>query len=119
MTGASNLKRSEMERQSRQERAQVMRSDRDKKVLEAAIAEACEQGYQFVTRDAVAQRAGVSVGGVNNAFGTMLELKRAVLRAAIEREILSIVAEGIANGSPVCADLPPELRKRALLALVR
>lgn len=108
-----------MDRQSRQERAEKMRSDRDNKVLEAAIAEASEQGYQFITREAVALRAGVSVGGVNNAFGTMLDLKRAVLRAAIERENLPIVAEGIAMGSPVCAEIPPELRERALLSLAR
>lgn len=101
----------------RHERARNMRDERNKKVLEAAIAEACEQGYQFITREAVAQRAGVSVGGVNNAFGTMLDLKRAVLRAAIERRILRIVAEGIAMGSPVVADLPPELRREALASV--
>lgn len=106
-------------RKSRAERAEKMRSDRDQKVLEAAIAEAREQGYQFITREAVAARSGVSVGGVNNAFGTMLELKRAVLRAAIEREILPIVAEGIAMGSPVVSEIPPELRERALLSLAR
>jgi hypothetical protein len=49
----------------------------------------------------------------------MVDLKRAVLRAAIEREILPIVAEGIAMGSPVVADLAPELRERALLSLAR
>ncbi len=108
-----------MDRQSRQERAHAMRSERDEKVFEAAIAEAREQGYQFITREAVAERAGVSVGGVNNAFGTMVDLKRAVLRAAIEREILPIVAEGIAMGSPVVADLAPELRERALLSLAQ
>jgi AcrR family transcriptional regulator len=107
------------DRVSRQTRAENMRESRDFAVLEAAIAEAREQGYQFITRDAVAARAGVSVGGVNNAFGTMVDLKRAVLRAAIEREILPIVAEGIAMGSPVVADLAPELRERALLSLAR
>lgn len=101
----------------RAQRAQTMRSARNSKVLEAAIAEASECGYQFITREAVALRAGVSAGGVNNAFGTMLELKRAVLRTAIERRILRIVADGIAMGSPVVADLPPEFRQEALSTL--
>lgn len=103
--------------EARRQRAEAKCAERNSRVLEAAIVEACEQGYQFITREAVAARAGVSAGGVNNAFGTMLELKRAVLRTAIERRILRIVADGIAMASPVVADLPPELRREALATL--
>lgn len=102
---------------SRVERSQRMVSERNSKVLEAAIVEAEAEGYQFITRDAVAKRAGVSAGGVNNAFGTMLGLKRAVLREAIRREILPIVAEGLACKSPVIAEASPELIERARAAL--
>lgn len=106
-----------MHRQTRQERAENMKTDRDKKVLEAAIVEAREQGYQWITREAVAQRAGVSVGGVNNAFGTMVELKRAVMREAIQRPVLEIVAQGLAEGSPIAKDAPPDVKQQALASL--
>lgn len=104
-------------RQSRQERFAAMRARRDAAILDAAIEEAKAEGYQWITRDAIAHRAGVSVGSVNNAFGRMVELKRAVMRAAVERSIPEIVAQGLADGSAIAKDAPPDLKARAAALL--
>ena len=92
--------------------------DRDNLILNAAIALAEEDSFQWITRDAVAAKAGVSPGTVNNAYGTIADLKRAVLRAAVERRILPIIAEGLGVKHPIAMDAPEELRKEALAALV-
>lgn len=88
--------------------------DRDARILDAAVLLAQDIGYQWITRDQVALAAGVSPGTVNNAFGTMVGLKRAVLAAAVERGIKEIVAQGLADGQAVCREAPADLRRAAL-----
>lgn len=102
---------------SMRERFDAMKAARDVAVLEAAIKLAADDNYQFITRKDVAKLAGVSRGSVNNAFGCMLDLKRAVIREGIRREILPIIAHAIANGSPLAADIPGDLRDRAIAHL--
>lgn len=87
--------------------------DRDARILDAAVELARGLGYQWITRDQVAQAAGVSPGTVNNAFGTMVGLKRAVLAAAVERGIVEIVAQGLADGQEVARKAEPTLVQRA------
>lgn len=100
-------------KQTRQERAADMRDKRNSTILEAAVKLAEDEGYQWITRDMVARAAGVSVGSVNNAFGRMIELKRAVMAEAVKREIVSIVVQGLADGSAIAANAPLELKQRA------
>lgn len=92
--------------------------DRDNRILNAAIALAEADGYQWITREAVAAAAEVSPGTVNNVFGTMRELKRAVLREAVERRILSIVAQGLADRHPIVMRAPEKLRREAAATLL-
>lgn len=87
--------------------------DRDARILDAAIELARGLGYQWITRDQVAAAADVSVGTINNAFGSMVGLKRAVLDAGVERGIVEIVAQGLADGKPVARNADPELVQRA------
>lgn len=91
--------------------------ERNAKVLAAAIEEAKDVGFQWITREAVAMRAGVSVGGVNNAYGTMRDLKRAVLREAVAQEIVVIVAQGLADRHEIALSAPPALKEAAAAAL--
>lgn len=88
-------------------------------ILRAAIEEAKEQGYQWITRDAVARRAGVGAGSVNVAFGTMRELKRSVLRSAVAGRIVEIVAQGLADAHPIAKDAPSDLKQEAARLLVQ
>lgn len=101
----------------RSERARVMREDRERRILDAALEEAKEQGYQWITRDRVAARAGVAAGSVNAAFGKTVELKRAVMRVAVERGVLEIVAQGLAEGSAIAQAATPEIKQQAAALL--
>lgn len=92
--------------------------NRTRAVLDAAIALAERTGMQAVTRPRVAAESGLSVGTVSNAFGTMDALRDAVLSAAVERELVAIVAQGLAARHPIALNAPPALRQRALETLV-
>lgn len=100
-------------RQSRQERAAAMRLERDTVVLEAAIRVATREGWQWMTRALVADEAKLSRGSISNAFGGIINLKRAVARAAIQREILPILANVLAEKSPIAREIPDTLKERA------
>ncbi len=88
-------------------------------LLAASIAIALETGFNSLTRDGIADRAGVSAGQVNHTFNTMVQLRRAVMRAAVSRELLPIVAQGVAMGDKVACNAPEELQQRALQSLVK
>lgn len=106
-----------MSRQTRKERADAMKAKRHALVLEAAVNAALDVGYQWITRDDVAERAGVSNATVSNAFGTMPDLKRAVLREAVARPILKLVCEGLADRHQIALDAPPLVKEQALATL--
>lgn len=93
-------------------------AERKAAILAAAVEEAKDQGYQWITRDAVAKRAGVGAGSVNVAFGRMVELKRAVLREAVASRIVVIVAQGLADQHPIAKDAPSDLKQEAVALLL-
>lgn len=88
--------------------------NRNDRILDAAIECALEDGYQWITRGAVAAKAGVAVGTINNAFGDMIGLKRAVLKAAVERGIIKLVAQGLGDGHPIATAAPPEIKAQVV-----
>lgn len=92
--------------------------NRDTLILDAAIELALAHGYQNITREQVAYRAGVAVGTVNNAYATMIGLKRAVLQAAVDRSIVEIVAQGRADQSPITRDIPDDLKSAVVSHLM-
>ena len=98
------------------ETAQAL-AERKAAILAAAVDMAKAEGYQWITRDAVAERAKVGAGSVNVAFGRMVELKRAVLTHAVQAEIVEIVAQGLADQHPIAKDAPPDLKRKALAHL--
>jgi AcrR family transcriptional regulator len=65
-------------------------------LLEVALRLAAAQGWQNLTRAAIAQSAGVSEALVTVRLGSMEQLKAAVMRAAIRDECVPVVAEGLA-----------------------
>lgn len=104
-----------VERQ-RQE-AQEANRERDARIMTAALAEALSVGWLWITRKGVAERAGVAVGTVNSAYKTMVDLKREVMRQAVAREILPLIAQGLAEQSAIAQAAPPDLQQRALASL--
>jgi AcrR family transcriptional regulator len=102
---------------AREERAATARDERYRKVLDAAIAQAKVTGYRHMTRNEIAQRAGVADGSVNFAFGTMDMLRDEVMRYAVAHGVEEIVAQGLADGHGLARNAPIELRQKAALAL--
>lgn len=87
-------------------------------ILAVALTMAERDGFNNLRRDAVAEEAGVATGQVNHMFETMDKLRRAVMKAAVNREILPIIAQGLANGDKVAHEAPVWLKQKALASLV-
>lgn len=86
-------------------------------ILDAAVELARVGDYTSIKREDIADRAEVSVGLVTKYFGTMVQLKRDVMRAAIRIEALSIIAHGLAVRDPHALKAPTELQQRAVASL--
>lgn len=83
-------------------------------ILNAAIEEALIKGYENITRDDIAERAGVAAGTVNSHFKDMFHLRRAVMHCAIQNRHLDILAQGLSEGCDVAKSAPEELKREAL-----
>jgi len=87
-------------------------------VLNAAVKLALQGGFQNLTRDEIAQEAGVSSGTVSQTYGTMIKLKRAVMRYAVQHELYPIIAVGISIGHPNALAAPGDIKRKALESLL-
>lgn len=92
---------------------------RSAQILSAAVTLAKRRGFSRLTRDAIAEEAGVSVGLVSNYLGTMDDLRNEVMRRAVVEEILPIIAAGLAEGNRIALRAPASLRHRAGTVLGR
>jgi len=86
---------------------------RKENILQVAVQLAAINGYDKITRDGVAEHAGVSMGLVTKYFGTMNQLRRDIMRAAIKREVPEIIAQGLVNGDARAKKAPDELKEKA------
>lgn len=82
-------------------------------ILATAVGMAQSLGLANITRDAIAEKAGVSNGLVTRYFKTMTQLRGDIMRRAIKQEILEIVAYGLAIRDSRALHAPLELRERA------
>lgn len=87
---------------------------RKDQILIAAVQLAKEIGYSKMTRDAIAIKAGVSMGLVTHYFETMIQLRRDVIRYARTNDIPEIIAQGIANQDKHARKASPELKAKAV-----
>lgn len=93
-------------------------ADRKQEILNAAIKVAGRPGgWAKLTRDAVAKEANCAEGLPSKYFGTMVNFKRAIMRAAIAAENLAVIAQGLAAGDKSAQKADPELKARALNTL--
>lgn len=83
-------------------------------LLDHALRISSHVGYNRVTREQLAKAAGMSEGQVSKLFGTMPQMRRAIMSAAVARGDLSIIAQGVAAKEPKAMALPEELKRRAL-----
>lgn len=86
-------------------------------LLATAVILAANVGYTHVTREALAVAAGVSPACISVRFGTMAAFRRTLMRFAIRKSCLLVVAQGLAVKDPHAEKAPPAIRKAALAAL--
>jgi AcrR family transcriptional regulator len=86
-------------------------------LIDAALDEAEAVGYSHCTRLGIAQRANVSEGLVSLYFGTMPQLRRQIVRHAVARSRLPIIAQALAAKDPHAQKAPPEVQRAALASL--
>lgn len=90
---------------------------RKAEILDAALVVAARSGYDRMTRDDIAAQAKTSSGLVSHHLGTMPQLRRAVMRAAVSRELAAIVARGLALKDPQALKAPDALKRQAAALL--
>lgn len=96
----------------------LLPDDRKKQILDAAIKVAGQPGgWSMLTRDAVARRADCADALVSKYFGTMPTFRRTIMRAAIIRADLSVIAQGLAMSDPHAQKATPALKVQALATL--
>jgi len=86
--------------------------------LEAALAIAIERGWSAVTRDGVAARCELSTGMISKLWGSAEKLRDMVMVLAVKREILPLIAQGLAVRHPATRDATDELKRAALASLL-
>lgn len=86
---------------------------RKRHILDAAVELSVTHGYFQVTREQVAEAAGVSSSLVSQYY-SMSELREAIMETAVTREIPEIIAQGIINGNIVALAVSPALRAKAI-----
>lgn len=91
--------------------------DRKADIMSAALRAATKCGFANVRAKDIAEEADCAHGLMFSYFGTMAQMRRAVMRAAIKQEVLCIVAAGIALGDKDACKAPKELQDRALSSL--
>lgn len=91
--------------------------ERIAQILRAALEIAPTTGYSRMTRDEIAKRANIPPTLITYHMGTMIELRRQVMREAIRVECLPVIAQGLAVRDRHALKAPDELRHRALQSL--
>ena len=91
--------------------------ERRTEILDAALRTASAVGFMRMTRDDIARTAGCTAGLVTVRLGVMEKLRDEVMREAVKREVLPVVAEGIALRHRHAVRAPLELRQRAAASL--
>lgn len=86
-------------------------------IVSVALHLAESQGLHNVTRGGIAKKAGVSEALVSYHFGTMPQLKRKLIREAIARPNLRVLAQALAMHDSHAMRAPDELKKRALATI--
>lgn len=92
-------------------------AERIAQLVTIALSIAEKSGLQAVTRERVASESGVSEGLVSYHLGTMKELRRKLIREAITRPSLKVLAQALASGDRHAQKAPEDLKRKALASL--
>ena len=87
-------------------------------LMSAALIVAARYGYQNMSRDQIADEAKCSTGLISKYFGTMPQLRRAVMRAAVVRGNHTVLAQGLAAGDANAQEASGKSKRDALESLL-
>lgn len=93
--------------------------DRKQSILDGAVKLAQRQHYATITRDQLASACDVAGALINHYFGTIEKLRDEIVKEAVRREVLRVVAQGIIAKHPATRRASLDLRRRALASLTR
>lgn len=93
------------------------RTGREAELLDASLKAAEQHGYNRVTLQQIADAAGVSKQTPITYFGTMAKWRRKVMRHAVEKRCLRVIAQGIVMRDPHALKAPAEIQAEALAIL--
>lgn len=90
-------------------------------ILNAAVNLAKERGLRSFSRADIAKRSKVGAATVSFHFGKMDELRRAVVKHAIENEIVSILADARADrdSASLYTGMPAPLKEKVAAYISR
>ena len=77
-----------------------------------------EHGFANVTREMIAAEAGVSPATVSNAFGGMQHMANKLVKWAINRHDVKMLARGLQIDNAVARNAPESLKRQAAQALI-
>jgi len=86
-------------------------------VLNKAIELAKEKGYNSITRKEIAEAAEITPALLSHYFDSIESLRATVLKIAIRRKVLEIVAQGLVNNDPEAIQAPRDLKYAAVAYL--
>jgi len=97
----------------------MLPTEREAAILAAATRVAERLGYNRCTRKDIATEAGISPGLVSKRLGTMVEMRRKLMRTAVKDRNLKIIAQGLLVRDPHAMKADETLRKLAAQTLVK
>ena len=101
---------------SKKPRRRLEPKDRKRELVDAGIVAARQVGFNNLRREDVARVAGCANGTLSLHFNTLGQFKRALMREAIKRGELRIIAEGLAIRDPNALKAPEDIKQKAITA---
>lgn len=86
---------------------------RKEHILNSAIELAETEGYNNISRDAIAEKAGIT-GSLVSQYFTMSGLRIELMEQAVNTENLTVIAQGIINKHPRIKFISEALKKKAI-----
>jgi len=86
-------------------------------ILDKALELADVSGFEILSRDKIAAALNCAPGTISHHFGTMEEFRHALMRHAIAKKNLTVLAQGLAAKNQYAQKAPEQLRKKALASL--
>lgn len=90
---------------------------RKQQIFDVAMNLSRKHGYTKVTKSMIANACGVTEPLINAHFGTMVNLRRDVVRRAIAEGDVTIVGQALVARDRHVSKAPPDLRERAVRAV--